>query len=226
MTSLHYIFYQCKNPSCGLRFPAQAGSLGAAVCPRCKAQIEQADSLLIKQDADDRTWESSSLVIEALFDNIRSAWNVGSMFRTADGTRISRVYLCGITPTPIHPQVRRTGLGAETALPWHYISNAVDLAQSLVSDGKRLWVLETTTDSTNLFDIKIDARSQPVILVVGNEICGVDPRLLELSERVISIPMVGMKKSYNVAVAFGIAASYLRYCQIFSQESTRIFPNT
>jgi 23S rRNA (guanosine2251-2'-O)-methyltransferase len=148
------------------------------------------------------------------------------MFRTADGTGIQCMYLCGITPTPEHTQVRRTALGAEQSINWKYNSNALNLAQELMSQGRQLWVLEETPKSINLFELDVETSSLPLVLVVGNEICGVDPSLLELAERVISIPMVGLKRSYNVAVAFGVAASFLRYCQNFSGSSTKKLPNT
>jgi len=226
MPTLHYLFYQCQNPTCGIRFPAQVGSLHIECCPRCKAPLEHAASLAIEQEADVHTNTPDGHIIEALLDNIRSAWNVGSMFRTADGAGIQCLYLCGITPTPVHPQVGRTALGAESSIAWQYESNAVNLAKYLISTGRRLWVLEDTPESVNLFDLTFDADSRSILLTVGNEVCGVDPGLVEISERVISIPMAGQKRSYNVAVAFGIAVSYLRYCQSFSQGSTKRLPST
>jgi tRNA G18 (ribose-2'-O)-methylase SpoU len=148
------------------------------------------------------------------------------MFRTADGTQLQHLYLCGITPTPIHPTVERTALGAENTSPWDYHGNALDLANKLISAGYRLWVLEDIPGAASLYDVFIDTDPRPILLIVGNEVCGVDPGLIKLAERMISIPMMGKKRSYNVAVAFGIAASYLSYCQICSQGSTRIFPST
>jgi 23S rRNA (guanosine2251-2'-O)-methyltransferase len=226
MPILHYFFYQCQDPACGLRFPAQSGSLKVERCPRCRSALVRATTLEIEQEAALRENGRSGLILEALLDNIRSAWNVGSMFRTADGTGIQCLYLCGITPTPAHPQVVRTALGAETSIPWQYASNAVELAQSLISNGYRLWALEDTPDSVDLYDLDYEADPRPVLLAVGNEIAGIDPGLLELCERRVSIPMIGRKRSYNVAVAFGIAASYLRYCHSLSQESRKKLPNT
>lgn len=183
-------------------------------------------AFVVKQETDRMQQGKANFAIEAVLDNIRSAWNVGSMFRTADGMCISSIYLCGITPTPLHPQVRRTALGAENTIRWEYASNAVSLVKSQISDGKRLWVLEETRGAENLYDLLMDNNQEPILLAVGNEISGVDPGLLELAEKVISIPMGGRKRSYNVAVAFGIATSYLRYGHNLSQESVRIFPKT
>lgn len=195
-------------------------------CPRCKSPLERAVTMEIDQEARDLSALPTGLIVEVLLDNIRSAWNVGSMFRTADGVGIQRVYLCGITPTPAHPRVGRTALGAEKSIPWQYESNAVDLVRGLISSGRRVWVLEDVPESVNLYNIDINCDSRPILLVVGNEICGVDPGLLDQAEQSIAIPMMGSKRSYNVAVALGIAASYLRSCQSFSQGSTRILPNT
>ena len=226
MPSLRYLFYQCQNPVCGLRFPAQASSMQVERCPRCKSPLERVVAMEIEQEAPDRPVIPDAPIIEVLLDNIRSAWNVGSMFRTADGVGIQRLYLCGITPTPSHPRVGRTALGAEKSLSWQYASNAIALVRTLISSGRRVWVLEDMPESANLYHLDISNDPRPILLIVGNEICGVDPYLLELAEQSIAIPMMGSKRSYNVAVAFGIAASYLRYCQIFSQGSTRILPNT
>lgn len=226
MTFLRYQFYQCQNKSCGLRFPALVGSMAVERCPRCKSPLECVGILELSQEDNQQKPVSGNIIIEALLDNIRSAWNVGSMFRTAGGAGLQRIYLGGITPTPSHPKVGRTALGAEMKLPWQYASNAESLVRSLIDDGRRVWVLEDVSGSVNLFDLQADLDSRPILLVVGNEACGVDPGIIKLSERSISIPMVGSKRSYNVAVAFGIAASYLRYCQSFSQGSMRILPNT
>ena len=226
MTKLHYLFYQCQNHACGIRFPARAGSLQVERCPRCKAPLVCTDNIGIDQESYSHPGLPYSLVIEALLDNIRSAGNVGSMFRTADGTGIQTLYLCGITPTPVHPQIGRTALGAENSIPWQYESNAKILTEYLISKGRRLWVLEDTPDAVSLFEMIPEVDTRPILLAVGNEVCGVDPALVELSECVISIPMAGLKRSYNVAVAFGIAASYLRYCQTFSQGSSKMLPNT
>jgi tRNA G18 (ribose-2'-O)-methylase SpoU len=184
------------------------------------------DNIEIDHESGSHQSLPNSLIIEALLDNIRSAWNVGSMFRTADGTGIQALYLCGITPTPGHPQISRTALGAENSIPWQYESNAKILTEYLISKGRRLWVLEDTSDAVSLFEMIPEVDTRPILLAVGNEVCGVDPALVELSECVISIPMAGLKRSYNVAVAFGIAASYLRYCQTFSQASSKMLPNT
>ncbi|MFZ2098530.1 MAG: RNA methyltransferase [Anaerolineales bacterium] len=181
-----------------------------------KNRVERNDPINFKQ-----RWQ-----IEALLDNIRSAWNVGSIFRTADGIGIQKLYLCGITPTPDNSKVRKTALGAEQSVLWEKINNGVDLLGLLKSKGYLIWALEDLPEAQPLFSINKTLWPSPIVLVVGNEINGVDPGIIELCEKVISIQMLGKKQSYNVAVAFGIAVSFFLYCQRVSQESDKILPRT
>ena len=165
-------------------------------------------------------------MVSAILDNIRSAWNVGSIFRTADGTGIKKLYLCGITPTPNNPKVSKTALGAEHSVAWEKANNAFLLANQLKSHDFQLWALEDLKKSQPLFDVEIEITGVPVVLVVGNELSGIDPGVLELCDKVIAIPMLGNKRSYNVSVAFAIAASFLLYRQNASHGSRNTFPNT
>ena len=145
-----------------------------------------------------------------MLDNIRSAWNVGSIFRSADGFGFGHVYLCGITPTPEIEAVTKTSLGAEDIVPWSYHKDAVKLLRTLKKKGWLVWALEEHERAVSL-SAGVDAESlRPVILVVGNEVTGVDPGLLALSDLIFYIPMQGSKKSFNVAIAFGIAAYQLK----------------
>jgi 23S rRNA (guanosine2251-2'-O)-methyltransferase len=150
--------------------------------------------------------------MEALLDNIRSAWNVGAIFRTADGFGVQKLHLCGITPTPENKSVAKTALGADKNIPWTYSRNAVSAAEKLRDEGACLWALEQDERATPLTetdaraDFKTDIR---IVLVVGNELTGVDPELLNMCERIVYIPMQGKKRSLNVEVAFGVAVSAL-----------------
>jgi tRNA G18 (ribose-2'-O)-methylase SpoU len=143
-----------------------------------------------------------------LLDNIRSAWNVGSIVRSADGFGIAHAYLCGITPTPENEAVRKTSLGAEESVTWSYHKDALKLVRGLRKKGWKIVALE---DEARAVEISRsgDPASQTV-LIVGNEVTGVDPELLDLSETICYIPMQGHKRSFNVAIAFGIAAYALR----------------
>jgi tRNA G18 (ribose-2'-O)-methylase SpoU len=146
-----------------------------------------------------------------ILDNIRSAWNVGSILRSADGFGFTHAYLCGITPTPDNEAVTKTSLGAEDSVPWSYHKDAVKLANGLKQEGWRIFALEEdklATKITHLF-----AENRHTALIVGNEISGVDPELLGVCDDIVFIPMRGEKKSFNVAVAFGIAAFALDHKQ-------------
>ena len=145
-----------------------------------------------------------------LLDNIRSAWNAGSIFRSADGFGFTHAYLCGITPTPESEAVTKTSLGAEETVPWTYHKDAVKLVRTLKKKGCLVWALEEHERAVPLSaNIGLE-DSRPVVLIVGNEVTGVDPGLLALSDSIFYIPMQGDKQSFNVAIAFGIAAYQLK----------------
>lgn len=211
MNNTLYWFYECDNPSCGLRFPGYEGAPRWNRCPVCRSNTHKVARVTAALQASDRISSEKTWQIEALLDNIRSAWNVGSIFRTADGIGVRKIHLCGITPTPENPKMGKTALGAESSVPWEHSNNGVNTACTLISRGYKLWVLEDLTGAIPLFTINDLLPDAPLVLVAGNEVCGVDPGIIELSDRVISIPMLGKKQSHNVAIAFGIAASFLVY---------------
>ncbi len=150
--------------------------------------------------------------IYGLLDNVRSAQNVGAIFRSADGAGLARLYLCGITPTPDkQDSVARTALGSEKRLAWEQANNAVELAQRLLLEGTKLIVLEATQDSMDLFTWQTPSDWTQLALAVGNEIAGADPQLLRLASQTLRLPMAGIKGSLNVASAFSIAAYQLQF---------------
>ncbi len=208
MSASEYQIRQCQRKECRLRYPVVEGQFLEESCPRCggETRVMVRGSLggeLVGQP------QSSNVHLEALLDNLRSAWNVGSMFRTADGVGLRHLYLCGITPTPDNPKVAKTALGAEEVVPWSYTPNGVELALSLKGRGYQLWALENRPGAQPLSSALPLPAETPLVLVVGNEVCGVDDGILELCDRTIMIPMRGVKRSYNAAVAFGIAAWFL-----------------
>jgi len=154
---------------------------------------------------------SSGVVIEALLDNIRSTFNVGSICRASDGAGVSRLHLCGVTPTPENPKVAKTALGSEQSVSWEYHLNAVLAARAIKDQGYTLCTLEAAPGSCSIFEMTPDLVSKPLLLIVGNEVTGVDPDLMVLSDVILSIPMVGKKESLNVSLAFGIAAYTMRF---------------
>ncbi len=164
--------------------------------------------------------DSQNLAV--LLDNIRSAWNVGSILRSADGFGFTHAYLCGITPTADNEAVTKTSLGAEDSVPWSYHKDAVKLVKGLKVEGWNVYALEeeeraVSLESNSSLALRMMSKMQGHsltgtqtsalhVLIVGNEVTGVDPELLDLCDKIFYIPMRGEKKSFNVAIAFGIAA--------------------
>lgn len=137
-----------------------------------------------------------------ILPDIRSAHNVGAMFRTADGASVDKVYLCGYSAKPPHPQLDKVSLGAEKWMPWEYHKQAWRLLGELKEKGYNIVALEKTKKSKNLFSWK---PKFPLALVVGNEKTGVTKSLLKYCDVSVEIPMLGRKTSLNVSVAAGIA---------------------
>ena len=202
---------QCTRPNCGFRFPVAGQSEGYETCPKCGAPTRLTQSPYPDLKVENQSRPSGGPTIEVLLDNIRSAMNVGSMFRTADGAGIQHIHLCGITPAPGHPKIAKTALGAEFSIPWTQHWDAVSISTALKADGYKIWVLEGGSQSLSIFDVLTELPSSPILLVVGNEVSGVDPAILEIGDRIIHLPMQGIKHSLNVAVAFGIAVYTLRF---------------
>lgn len=136
-----------------------------------------------------------------ILHNIRSAYNVGSIFRTADGAGVKKIYICGYSPTPDDKKVAKTALGVEKSMPWEYRKQAWRLLEKLKADGVQIVALEQTKKSVDYR--KFNPRF-PLALVVGNEVKGLSKRILEYADKIIEIPMFGKKESLNVAVATGI----------------------
>jgi len=202
---------QCTHPECRLRMPLDPAVHRGAFCPRCGApMIQVAVSFQHHQPA---IAAQPNRQIFILLDNIRSAYNTGAIFRTADGISAAHLYLCGITPNPgENLAIQKTALGAEVNLPWSAHLDGLALATDLRSQGYQLVALETTPGSQPLFTVSPqDLALKPIVLVVGNEQAGIDPGILDLCEFALSVPMAGTKASLNVAVAFGIAAYWLAF---------------
>ena len=150
-----------------------------------------------------------------LLDNIRSAWNVGSILRSADGFVFTHAYLCGITPTGDNEAVTKTSLGAEDSVPWSYHKDAVKLVNGLKNKGWSVCALEDDARAVDISRVSTGIyKSQHQVLIVGNEVTGVDPELLDMCDKIFYIPMLGEKKSFNVAIAFSIAAYEISFHQI------------
>jgi len=146
-----------------------------------------------------------------VLDHLRSAHNVGSIFRTADGARLQELILCGYTPTPPHKHLEKTALRAVESVPWRHAEKVEDVIEQLKDCGIQVLALEFTDGSTPLYDFDLQF---PVALVAGNEAGGLEAGVLDLCDAVVHLPMHGLKSSLNVSVAFGIAAYEVtrRFC--------------
>ena len=143
------------------------------------------------------------LPVHLVLDNIRSLYNVGSIFRTADGMAVEHVLLAGYTPRPPRKEIEKTALGATKTVPWSHTSDPEKTLLELKKKGYNICCLEQTDRSIPFTTVK--PQQFPLCLIVGNEVSGVSPRLLSLCDLALEIPMFGSKHSFNVAVACGIA---------------------
>lgn len=148
-----------------------------------------------------------------ILHNIRSEYNVGSIFRTADAVGIKKIYLTGITPTPIDKfgrpvkEIAKTALGAEKYIEWEYIKFAPKLIDKLKKEKYKIFAIEQSKNSIPYNKITITRDSkQKVALIVGNEVRGLPKRILNKMDKILEIPMCGKKESLNVSVAFGVVA--------------------
>lgn len=143
-------------------------------------------------------------------DDLRSLHNIGSVFRTADGAGVDKIYLCGISGRPdsekAKGKISKVALGAEESTEWEYARHAWRVVGKLKAEGFDIVSLEQNRDSIDLADYE---PKFPVALIIGNENKGVKKSLLKKSDRIIEIPMKGRKESLNVSVAFGIAAYHI-----------------
>lgn len=197
-----------KCESCGLRYPLAVGHPHGMRCPVCMGTTRLLLSRQFETEPTripgDNAFSKNTAKRAVILDNIRSAWNVGSIFRSADGFGFSHVYVCGIAPTPENEAVVKTSLGAEDSVPWSYHKDAVELIKGLQKEGWKIFALEEDPRAKEIQQIAVKSFNSAI--VVGNEVTGVDPELLDLSDDIMYIPMQGEKKSFNVGVAFGIAA--------------------
>ena len=147
--------------------------------------------------------EADKLPLVVVLDDIRSLHNIGSVFRTADAFRIECIYLCGITATPLHPEMHKTALGAEFTVDWKYVNNAVETVDNLRSEGYVVYSVEQAEGSIMLDELTLD-RSKKYAVVMGNEVKGVQQEVIDHSDGCIEIPQYGTKHSLNVSVTAGI----------------------
>ncbi|HPN37844.1 MAG TPA: RNA methyltransferase [Melioribacteraceae bacterium] len=151
---------------------------------------------------------AKKMPVYVMLDSIRSGYNVGSIFRTSDAAMISKLLLCGYTPTPPNKEVLKTSLGATESIDWEYVTDPVEKIRHLKDLGFTIAALEISENSIPYYSIEPDFF--PICLIVGNEITGVKQELLDLCDYSFEIPQYGIKHSLNAAVAYGISIFELR----------------
>jgi 23S rRNA (guanosine2251-2'-O)-methyltransferase len=151
--------------------------------------------------ADFKATPKSPVVL--VLDNVRSLHNVGAVFRTADAFALERLYLCGVTGRPPHREITKTALGSTESVAWTHEATTLGAVQQLKATGYQLVAVEQTTGSILLPQFQ-PVAGQPLALVLGNEVFGVDDEVLALCDAAVEIPQLGTKHSLNVSVAAGV----------------------
>lgn len=144
---------------------------------------------------------SDPLPLVVVLDNLRSAFNVGAIFRTCEAARVSHLYLCGITPYPPNEKLERPALGTTFRVPWSHHRETTPLLRKLRSDGTSVWAAEITPEARSLRTV---TWGHNLAIVFGHETAGIDPQVLSEVDGTVQIPMHGHKNSLNVATSAGI----------------------
>ena len=147
--------------------------------------------------------QSEKMPVVAVLENVRSAYNVGSVFRTADAFLLEAVYLCGYTAFPPHKEIRKTALGAEETVSWKHFKKVDEALEELKTLGYKIYAVEQVENSKKLNEVKM-GEGEKIAVVFGNEVTGVEQTTIEKCEGCIEIPQAGMKHSLNIAVAAGV----------------------
>jgi 23S rRNA (guanosine2251-2'-O)-methyltransferase len=210
-SSPHFQMYECQNHECRFRFPSNLSVEHFTQCPICGSPVYKSGESF----SNTKMFKNGTLYrgrkIHLLLDNLRSTLNVGSIFRTANCTAIEHIYCCGTTPTPSHPKFGKSGLNSEQTVAWSYHRNALDVIAKTKDSGFHVISLEVASKSTPIFENVIPEDTNSLLLVVGNEISGIDPAMLDLSDSIVYIPMLGSKDSLNVAIAAAISLYIYRF---------------
>ena len=208
---IQFQMYECQNPQCRLRFPTNFSVQQFSTCPFCGSPVFQSGEPFTNAKFQPNVDTDSINKISVVLDNLRSTLNVGSIFRSANCTSIEHIYCCGTTPTPAHSKFGKSGLNAEQTVPWSYHHNALDVIVENKKNGFEVTSLELTSASKSIFEQTQKQFPNNSLLVVGNELSGVDPAILDLSDSIVYIPMLGSKNSLNVAIAAAISFYVYRF---------------
>jgi tRNA G18 (ribose-2'-O)-methylase SpoU len=160
--------------------------------------------------------QAEKMPIIVVLENIRSAYNVGSVFRTADAFLLHSIYICGYTAYPPHKEITKTALGAEDTINWKYFKQTNEAIEELRKEGYRVFAVEQALNSCLLQDVKV--KNEKLAVIFGNEVTGVEQATIELTDGCIEIPQLGMKHSLNIATAAGVVLWELVRSRIQSLE--------
>ena len=149
---------------------------------------------------------AEKMPLTVVLDNVRSMYNVGSVFRTSDAYRVERIVLCGITGRPPHPEIHKTALGAEDSVAWTYCADTLDAVRRLQQEGVKVLAVEQAEGSIDLSQPQLPTPSaqQKIAVVLGNEVKGVQQQVVDLCDGCLELPQFGTKHSLNVATTAGI----------------------
>lgn len=147
--------------------------------------------------------QANKLPLAVILDEVRSLHNIGSVFRTSDAFLVERIYLCGITATPPHPEMHKTALGAEDTVDWKYVKHTLEAVEELHNEGYTVLAIEQVEGSTMLDELELEPDKKYAI-VMGNEVKGVQQEAIDACDGCIEIPQYGTKHSLNVSVTTGI----------------------
>lgn len=147
--------------------------------------------------------EAEKLPLTILLDNVRSANNIGSVFRTTDAFLLKKIYLCGVCATPPDKNIRKTALGATQTVDWEYKEDSVQLIKDLKQEGKKIVIIEQAENSVMLNNF-IPILNEEYVIVFGNEVKGVQQEIVSESDHVVEIPQLGTKHSLNISVSVGV----------------------
>jgi len=148
--------------------------------------------------------ESEKMPLVVVLDDVRSMYNVGSVFRTSDAFRVAAIHLCGITAQPPHAEIHKTALGAEDSVDWEYFPSAKESVRALQEQGFKVFAVEQAEGSTMLQNLSLGNDNGKYAIVMGNEVKGVNQEVVDMCDGCIEIPQFGTKHSLNVSTTAGI----------------------
>ncbi|MEA2104898.1 MAG: RNA methyltransferase [Candidatus Cloacimonadota bacterium] len=171
------------------------------------SDLRDSDFIILKQDGEKNSTNNKTFPLYLILNNLRSAFNVGSIIRSAECFGIKKIYFCGYTPTPQNDKVKKTAMGTEKYLEWEMYKTAGEIIKKLREENIRIYAAETVQNAISIYQTNFQS---PCVLVLGNEALGISKKILELCDEIVQIPMSGWKNSLNVGVTAGICISEIK----------------